>query len=119
MPKLKNTHILYKPSDGLFSFCCWCDVYMPACAPHRGWNQVNECRCKGCPTWKIQNWIDQIAPFVKSLDSKHLVGIGHEGFYGPDSSKTEFNPGGDKSDWAAKEGQVKNNSKHSGNIQGT
>jgi hypothetical protein len=53
------------------------------------------------------------------LDSKHLVGIGHEGFYGPDSGKTDFNPGGDKSDWAAKEGQVKNNIHHSGNIQGT
>ena len=69
---------------------------------HRGWNIVNECRCKGCPTWKIQNWIDQIAPFIKSLDSNHLVGIGHEGFYGPDSGKAHLNPG----DWAANEGQV-------------
>jgi len=36
------------------------------------------------------------------LDSNHLVGIGHEGFYGPDSGKTHLNPG----DWAANEGQV-------------
>ena len=39
------------------------------------------------------------------------LGVGHEGFFGPDSGMAKYNPNGDESDWAAKEGQV---SKRSG-----
>ena len=71
----------------------------------RAWNLANEVRCTGCPTWKIQNWIDRIAKYVKSIDSNHLIGVGHEGFFGPDSPMVKYNPNGDSSDWASKEGQ--------------
>nr|GMD14936.1 mannan endo-1,4-beta-mannosidase 5-like [Ipomoea batatas] len=42
----------------------------------------------------IQSWVQEMASFVKSIDSKHLLEIGMEGFYGesvPD--RKQFNPG--------------------------
>lgn len=41
-----------------------------------------------------QNWVQEMASYVKSIDNKHLLEIGLEGFYGdsiPD--KKQFNPG--------------------------
>jgi mannan endo-1,4-beta-mannosidase len=46
----------------------------------------------------LQAWIEEMAAYVKSLDMKHLVTVGIEGFYGPGrSERLGVNPG----DWAA------------------
>jgi hypothetical protein len=47
----------------------------------------------------MQSWISEMCQHVKSVAPNHLVGIGYEGFYGPDSGHSELNP----ADWAAKE----------------
>lgn len=70
-----------------------------------GWNLANEVRCPGCDSSVIQNWIEEMCPYLKSQDPNHLVAIGYEGFYGPDSGKSHLNPGKGGSDWAAQEGQ--------------
>ncbi|CAO2842452.1 unnamed protein product [Amaranthus hypochondriacus] len=46
----------------------------------------------------IKAWITEMVAYIKSLDQNHLVTIGLEGFYGPNSAeKSRINPG----DWAA------------------
>ncbi|GLJ47019.1 hypothetical protein SUGI_0992750 [Cryptomeria japonica] len=59
------------------------------------WELINEPRCMSDPSGRsLQAWIEEMAKFVKSLDNKHLLTIGLEGFYGqitPD--KFEVNPG--------------------------
>lgn len=58
------------------------------------WELMNEPRCPSDPSGdKLQSWIQEMAVFVKSLDAKHLVEIGLEGFYGPSApARTNFNP---------------------------
>lgn len=34
-----------------------------------------------------QDWIDEMTSFIKSIDNKHLLTVGLEGFYGPNSPK--------------------------------
>ncbi|MEW5303710.1 MAG: hypothetical protein WDW36_006376 [Sanguina aurantia] len=68
-----------------------------------GWDVTNEPRCPGCedPTNKAihENWLREMAAYVRSLDSKHLITMGTEGFFLPgstDPSGTEYhlyNPG--------------------------
>lgn len=60
------------------------------------WELMNEPRCassSSAPT--LQAWIAEMAAFIKSLDRKHLVTVGLEGFYGT-TEKSGVNPG----DWA-------------------
>ncbi|XP_077229818.1 mannan endo-1,4-beta-mannosidase 6-like isoform X3 [Tasmannia lanceolata] len=46
----------------------------------------------------IKSWIAEMAAYIKSLDQKHLVTVGLEGFYGPKTiERSEVNPG----QWAA------------------
>jgi mannan endo-1,4-beta-mannosidase len=68
------------------------------------WNLANEARCQGCGSAPMQSWISEMCQHVKAVAPRHLVGIGYEGFYGPDSGRTQLNPGSG-SDWASKEGQ--------------
>merc|ERR1712238_196367 len=49
----------------------------------------------------MQGWIEEMCSFVKNIDSNHLIGIGYEGFYGPNSPLKHNNP----DDWASNEGQ--------------
>ncbi|MED6123223.1 Mannan endo-1,4-beta-mannosidase 6 [Stylosanthes scabra] len=58
------------------------------------WELMNEPRCTSDPTGdKLQDWIEEMAFYVKKIDPKHLVEIGVEGFYGPSSPpRTQFNP---------------------------
>lgn len=63
------------------------------------WELANEPRCKGsgnypaspgCTTATVTAWADEMSRHIKSVDARHLVGAGDEGFYCTD-------PGG--SDW--------------------
>lgn len=53
------------------------------------WELANEPRCQGeglptsgtCTTTTIQSWIQDVAAYVKSVDSNHLVSVGDEGFF--------------------------------------
>lgn len=49
----------------------------------------------------MQDWLEEMSAFVKSIDNRHLVTIGLEGFYGPKSPKRlTVNP----EDWASRLG---------------
>lgn len=53
-----------------------------------GWELMNEPRCVSDPSGDtLQDWIDEMSAFVKSIDKNHLITIGVEGFYGPKSPK--------------------------------
>lgn len=60
---------------------------------------MNEPRCVSNSSGPhLQAWIAEMAAYVKSLDAKHLVAVGIEGFYGTGiAERLGFNPG----DWAA------------------
>ncbi|XP_008797528.3 mannan endo-1,4-beta-mannosidase 1 [Phoenix dactylifera] len=58
------------------------------------WELMNEPRCQSDPSGTtIQAWITEMAAFVKSIDSDHLLEAGLEGFYGASSAQKQFNPG--------------------------
>ncbi|KAK4368567.1 hypothetical protein RND71_012359 [Anisodus tanguticus] len=63
------------------------------------WELINEPRCMTDPSGDtLQDWIEEMSTFVKSIDRKHLLTVGLEGFYGPKSPKrTTSNP----ESWAA------------------
>lgn len=58
------------------------------------WELINEPRCVSDPSGnKLQAWIQEMVVYVKSIDPKHLVEIGLEGFYGPSTlDRVQFNP---------------------------
>ncbi|XP_065880800.1 mannan endo-1,4-beta-mannosidase 7-like [Euphorbia lathyris] len=58
------------------------------------WELMNEPRCTSDPSGKtIQAWITEMASYLKSIDSNHLLEVGLEGFYGQSSAqKQQFNP---------------------------
>ncbi|XP_020596290.1 mannan endo-1,4-beta-mannosidase 6-like [Phalaenopsis equestris] len=58
------------------------------------WELMNEPRCLADPSGNnLQSWIEEMAFHVKSMDPKHLVEIGLEGFYGSSTpNRFQFNP---------------------------
>ncbi|KAI8955533.1 glycoside hydrolase superfamily [Xylaria longipes] len=44
------------------------------------WELANEPRCKGCATSVLTKWATETSAYVKSLDPKHMVTLGDEGF---------------------------------------
>ncbi|KAI4301623.1 hypothetical protein L6164_034883 [Bauhinia variegata] len=57
------------------------------------WELMNEPRSQQDYLGKsIQNWAREMAAYVKSIDSNHLLEVGLEGFYGQE--KKQLNPGG-------------------------
>lgn len=44
------------------------------------WELINEPRCRNCAR-HLQDWIEEMAKYVKSLDANHLLSTGQEGFY--------------------------------------
>ncbi|KAF8030279.1 hypothetical protein BT93_E2659 [Corymbia citriodora subsp. variegata] len=63
------------------------------------WELMNEPRGEsGSSAPLLQSWITEMAAYIKSLDQRHLVTIGVEGFYGLQTQeKNAVNPG----DWAS------------------
>lgn len=60
---------------------------------HRFTDAIDLIKCGRCND-VVQGWVQEMATYVKSVDNKHLVEIGMEGFYGdsiPD--RTQYNPG--------------------------
>ncbi|XP_008791709.2 mannan endo-1,4-beta-mannosidase 2 [Phoenix dactylifera] len=60
------------------------------------WELMNEPQCISDASGDtLQDWIEEMAEYVKSIDKKHLLTIGLEGFYGPTSppEKLSVNPG--------------------------
>ncbi|XP_074572465.1 mannan endo-1,4-beta-mannosidase 1-like [Curcuma longa] len=59
------------------------------------WELMNEPRCPSDSSGKnIQEWIAEMAAYLKSIDENHLVEAGLEGFYGQISSnQKQANPG--------------------------
>ncbi|KAJ4731766.1 hypothetical protein LUZ62_075274 [Rhynchospora pubera] len=59
------------------------------------WELINEPRCQNDLSGRIlQNWITEMTNNVKSIDNKHLLEIGLEGFYGESvPERKQFNPG--------------------------
>ncbi|KAI4331891.1 hypothetical protein L6164_016841 [Bauhinia variegata] len=59
------------------------------------WELINEPRCQVDYSGKtINGWVQEMASYVKSIDNKHLLEVGMEGFYGdsiPD--RKQYNPG--------------------------
>jgi len=44
------------------------------------WELANEPRCNACATTVLTNWVSTTSAYIKSLDSKHMVTTGEEGF---------------------------------------
>ncbi|XP_021992161.1 mannan endo-1,4-beta-mannosidase 5 [Helianthus annuus] len=59
------------------------------------WELINEPRCQSDYSGRtINDWVQEMALFVKSLDRYHLLEIGMEGFYGDTMpEKKQINPG--------------------------
>jgi mannan endo-1,4-beta-mannosidase len=63
------------------------------------WELANEERCTGsgvypasssCNTQTITSWAADVSAYIKSIDRKHLVSAGDEGFYCTDPSSSDF-----------------------------
>ncbi|KAH7663768.1 Mannan endo-1,4-beta-mannosidase protein, partial [Dioscorea alata] len=59
------------------------------------WELINEPRCQVDYSGKtVHAWVEEIAAYTKSIDNKHLLEIGMEGFYGDSMpEKKQYNPG--------------------------
>ncbi|MCJ1359291.1 MAG: hypothetical protein MMC33_009292 [Icmadophila ericetorum] len=47
------------------------------------WELCNEPRCQGCNSSVITNWASDTSAYIKSIDSRHMVAIGDEGWFYP------------------------------------
>lgn len=57
------------------------------------WELMNEPRCADASGTTLQRWIKEMAVYVKSLDRRHLLEIGQEGFYGNSvPERKQYNP---------------------------
>ncbi|XAR61737.1 Mannan endo-1,4-beta-mannosidase [Bertholletia excelsa] len=56
------------------------------------WELMNEPRCPSDLTGKtLQDWITEMASYLKSIDPNHLLEVGLEGFYGQSGAQKQFN----------------------------
>ena len=92
----KNTYngIRYKDDPAIFAF-----------------GLLNEPRCHielvpDCQE-KVQTWLEEMTEYFRSIDTKHLLTIGEEGFYSGNEESIKANPGysGKKGGWAHLQGQ--------------
>ena len=60
------------------------------------WELMNEPRCPTDQSGNtIQAWIEEMASYLKSIDSKHLLEAGLEGFYHHNKKNPHFEVGTD------------------------
>jgi mannan endo-1,4-beta-mannosidase len=61
-----------------------------------GWELMNEPRCNAEPTGAmVQSWVEEMSPYLKTIDARHLVTPGLEGFYGDGAHESKaLNPWG-------------------------
>ncbi|KAK1642760.1 hypothetical protein QYE76_060565 [Lolium multiflorum] len=59
-----------------------------------GWELMNEPRCNAEPTGAlVQSWVEEMSPYLKTIDGNHLITAGLEGFYGDGSHESKaLNP---------------------------
>ncbi|KAF6163457.1 hypothetical protein GIB67_029306 [Kingdonia uniflora] len=59
------------------------------------WELMNEPRCQSDLSGRaVQSWVAEMAAYVKSIDSNHLLEVGLEGFYGESMpQRKQSNPG--------------------------
>ncbi|CAL0314539.1 unnamed protein product [Lupinus luteus] len=58
------------------------------------WQLMNEPRSAPQYAKSLHKWIEEMAAYVKSIDNKHLLSIGMEGFYGEETpDRKQYNPG--------------------------
>lgn len=64
-----------------------------------GWDLANEPRCLAagvyptsgtCNTQTLINWADEVSTFIKTIDRRHLLSAGDEGFYCDDPASSDF-----------------------------
>lgn len=57
------------------------------------WNLINEPRCESPAGCGMQEWVAEMAPYMKQVDPNHLVTIGADGFYSAASCLADkYNP---------------------------
>lgn len=54
------------------------------------WQLCNEPRCQNCDTSVLTSWATEVSSFIKSLDSKHRVSLGDEGWLCSDDSSLGY-----------------------------
>jgi mannan endo-1,4-beta-mannosidase len=54
------------------------------------WELANEPRCQGCSTDVIYKWATDTSAYIRSLDPKHMITLGDEGFGVPGSSSYPY-----------------------------
>ncbi|KOM39296.1 hypothetical protein LR48_Vigan03g267800 [Vigna angularis] len=71
------TGLLYKDDPTIFS-----------------WELMNEPRSLDLSGKQVQDWVKEMAAYLKSIDNNHLLQVGLEGFYGNSiPQRKQFNPG--------------------------
>ena len=69
------------------------------------YNLINEPVCRDCPPYALQAWIQEMAEFVKGMDSAHLLTVGEEGYSSLTEDRRVYNPGSENNRWADTFGQ--------------
>jgi endo-1,4-beta-mannosidase len=69
------------------------------------YNLINEPVCRDCPPYALQAWIQEMAAFVKGMDSAHLLTVGEEGYSSLTEDRRVYNPGSENNRWADTFGQ--------------
>lgn len=69
------------------------------------YNLINEPVCRDCPPYTLQNWIKEMASFVKGIDRNHLLTVGEEGYSSLYEEGVVYNPGSEDNRWADSFGQ--------------
>jgi mannan endo-1,4-beta-mannosidase len=90
--ELKGHDAFYEDARSRQAYKDWCRALLDRVNPLTGiaykddptiigWELCNEARCADGGIPLLQRWIEEMSEFIKSIDAKHLVGLGDEGFY--------------------------------------